>query len=530
MNAILGMADLALDTPLTQDQRHYLTVINTAANNLLGVINDLLDFAKIEAGKLQLDHAEFSLRGVLNETLRALAHRAHKKGLELICHVRPEVPDSLMGDAGRLRQVLFNLVGNAIKFTEAGEVVVRVEQVPAQARGLPPESPQGLQPPGLHEHLTALCFSVSDTGIGIPADKQARIFQAFEQADNSTTRRYGGTGLGLSIASRLVELMGGRIGVESEEGRGSVFRVLVPFGLAPGAGAAARRSDLRSLRVLVVDDNATNRRILEEWLRGWEAAPTAVSDGLSALNALWQGVSQGQPFSVVLLDSRMAGIDGLTLAAEMRRSPPLAGCPIILLTSEDQPADRARRSELDIAAVVAKPIAEEELFAALERVLAGPPGQEAGIPGSRPPDLPISSSLGASPLDPATLLTACDESEELLARMIAVFRASTSGHLERLAAAVRDQDADGLREAAHKLRGVVSAFSPPVAEVARQLEQAGADQHLDGADALLGRLSDLMSELTPLLDRLTVEVLRSWLSQRPHQGTILPGPNPDPLA
>src|SRR5262249_2226737 len=223
----------------------------TSANALLNVINDLLDFAKIEAGKLELDRAEFSLRGVLNETLRALALRAHKKKLELVCHVRPDVPDSLVGDAARLRQVLVKLVDNAVKFTEQGEGVVRVSVEDIAGEEVEPI------PKEEAAKTCLLHFEVRDTGIGIPADKQGRIFQAFEQADNSTTRRYGGTGLGLSIASRLVALMGGRIAVESEEGHGSTFRVTAEFGRAPGAVAARPRSDLRDLRVLVVDDNAT---------------------------------------------------------------------------------------------------------------------------------------------------------------------------------------------------------------------------------------------------------------------------------
>ena len=217
MNAILGMTELALDTPLTDDQRQCLQTVKSAADNLLGIINDLLDFSKIEAGKLELDPADFSLRAALGDTLRALAVRAHKKGLELVSHVQPDVPDALVGDAGRLRQVLLNLVGNAIKFTEEGEVVVRVEAAANHA-------PDG---------KVALQFTVSDTGIGISQDKQETIFRAFEQEDTSTTRKYGGTGLGLTIAARLVALMGGAISVESEPGRGSTFAFTAHFARQP---------------------------------------------------------------------------------------------------------------------------------------------------------------------------------------------------------------------------------------------------------------------------------------------------------
>src|SRR5436190_3625089 len=265
MNAILGMTELALDTLLTEDQRQYLTTVKSAADALLAIINDILDFTKIEAGRLELDPADFSLSSVLGATLRALAVRAHKKGLELVCQQRPGLPDALIGDAGRLRQVLLNLVGNAIKFTERGEVVVLVEAAAEPA-------PEG---------EVRLRFAVTDTGIGIPPEKQAKIFQAFEQEDTSTTRKYGGTGLGLTIASRLVALMGGQITVDSVPGQGSTFAFTARFGLQPHppeTAAAHPPAELRGLPVLIVDDNATNRHILEEWLRGCAMAPTVAGD------------------------------------------------------------------------------------------------------------------------------------------------------------------------------------------------------------------------------------------------------------
>ena len=305
MNAILGMTELALDTPLTDDQRQCLRTVKSAADNLLGIINDLLDFSKIEAGKLELDPADFSLRAAVGDTLQALAMRAHKKGLELIYHVKPDVPDALVGDTSRLRQVLLNLVGNAIKFTERGEVVVRVEVA---------------TDPGSEDQV-GLRFVVSDTGIGISPEKQERIFGAFEQEDTSTTRRYGGTGLGLTIAARLVALMGGTITVDSRPGRGSTFCFTARFGRQPpGSEPVAARppAQLRDLRVLIVDDNATNRRILEEWLRSWRMEPAAVGDGLAALNALWRALSLGRPYALVLLDARMPDTDGLALAAQLR--------------------------------------------------------------------------------------------------------------------------------------------------------------------------------------------------------------------
>ena len=349
MNAILGMTELALDTPLTEDQRQYLTTVKSAADALLGVINDILDFAKIEAGRLELDPADFSLGSVLGSTLRALAVRAHKKGLELVCQQRTGVPDALVGDAGRLRQVLINLVGNAIKFTERGEVVVLVENA-----GEP-----------VPEGEVSLRFAVTDTGIGIPPDKQAKIFRAFEQEDTSTTRKYGGTGLGLTIAARLVELLGGSIRVESEPGRGSTFAFTARFRHRPPSPdriASLSPFPLRGLPVLVVDDNATNRRVLEEWLRGYVMEPAAAGDGVTAMDALWHGVAQGRPYPLVLLDGRMPDIDGLALAAKIRQRTELSATRIILLTSGDRPGDLARAHQLGITANLLKPLQKSELM------------------------------------------------------------------------------------------------------------------------------------------------------------------------
>src|SRR5262245_60247204 len=364
MNAILGMTELALDTPLTEDQRQYLQTVKSAADNLLGIINDLLDFAKIEAGKLELNPADFSLRGAVGDTLRALAVRAHKKGLELTCQVQPDVPDALVGDAGRLRQVLLNLVGNAIKFTEQGEVVINVtsETGPMGPLGPISDSPEAL-----------VRFSVRDTGIGIPPDQQERIFRAFEQEDTSTTRKYGGTGLGLTIASRLVALMGGTITVESEPGRGSTFAFTARFGRQPHPPEPAAPPppvQLHDLRVLVVDDNATNRHILEGWLHGWRMEPAGVGDGLAALNALWHAVSQGRPYALLLLDARMPDTDGLALAAKIREQPKLAATRIILLTSGDRTGDLARSRDLQIDAHLLKPVQQEELLETIYRVMS----------------------------------------------------------------------------------------------------------------------------------------------------------------
>ncbi|HLN06329.1 MAG TPA: PAS domain-containing protein, partial [Acidimicrobiales bacterium] len=355
MNAILGMTELALDTPLTIYQRQCLKTVKSAADNLLGIIEDLLDFSKIEAGKLELDLGDFSVGGVLSDMLRALAVRAHRKGLELVSDVGPDVPDVLSGDASRLRQVLLNLVGNAIKFTQEGEVVVRVEVNPEP---VPPAE-------------VSLLFTVRDTGIGIPRDKQEKIFRAFEQEDMSTTRKYGGTGLGLTIAARLVARMGGTITVESQPGRGSTFAFTARFGwpVNPSEPVATEPSRLlRDLPVLIVDDNATNRRILEEWLRRWKLDPAVACDGAAAMKALWLGVALGRPYALVLLDARMPDMDGLALAAIIRQRAELSGSRIVLLTSADRPGDLARLRELRIDAHLLKPVQQDELLETIYRL------------------------------------------------------------------------------------------------------------------------------------------------------------------
>ena len=384
MNAILGMTELVLDTPLTEDQRQCLTTVKSAADNLVGVINDLLDFAKIEAGKMELAPADFSLRAAVGDTLRALAVRAHTKGLELVYHVQPDMPDALVGDAGRLRQVLLNLVGNAIKFTEEGEVIVRVE-----VAGDP-----GLETVGVR-------FAVSDTGIGIPPDKQEKVFRAFEQEDSSTTRKYGGTGLGLSIAARLVALMGGTITVQSEPGRGSTFAFTAKFGRQPHSPEKTPSLPpalLPGLRVLVVDDNAANRQILEEWLRSWQMNPTAVGDGMAAIDALWDAASVGDPYPLVLLDARMPDTGGLALAARIRERTALSATRIILLTSGDRLGDLARSRDLRIDAHLLKPVQPDELLETIYRVMNRARGDAAPAAESAPAREPYREAPAITPL------------------------------------------------------------------------------------------------------------------------------------
>ena len=347
MNGIIGMTELALDTDLTAEQHEYLRMVKMSADSLLRVINDILDFSKIEAGKLDLDLVHFKLRDELGETLKALAIRAHKKGLELSYHVRPEVPDGLMGDPGRLRQIVVNLVGNAIKFTEEGEVVVRVEvesQTSDKAR--------------LH-------FGVTDTGPGISLEQQKQVFEPFEQADGSMTRRYGGTGLGLAISRRLAEMMHGRLWVESEPGQGSTFHFTAGFGLGQSLevpAPAGESGSLGDLPVLVVDDNATNRRILEEMLLSWRMVPSAAEGGCSALESLERARAAGRAFRLVLLDARMPDLDGFAVAERIKGDPGLAGATILMLTSDRRRGDAERCRELGIAVTLTKPITQSELF------------------------------------------------------------------------------------------------------------------------------------------------------------------------
>jgi signal transduction histidine kinase/DNA-binding response OmpR family regulator/HPt (histidine-containing phosphotransfer) domain-containing protein/streptogramin lyase len=357
MNGIIGMTELTLDTPLSADQRDYLGMVKASADSLLTIINDVLDFSKIEAGKLDLDTLAFDLRDCLADTMKSLALRAHERGLELLWHVDRDTPHRIVGDPGRLRQVVVNLVGNAIKFTERGEVLVDV--VP-ETRG--PED-------------VVLHFSVRDTGIGIPPEQQRLIFQAFAQADGSSTRKYGGTGLGLTICSRLIDLMGGRIWVESAAGAGSTFHFTAGFGLDPAqtsdVPSRVERFDLHNLPVLIIDDNDTNRRILDEMLRNWGMLPTAAEEGPVGLAMMEHGRLKGVPFPLVLLDAMMPGMDGFAVAERIKAAPGLAGAVIMMLTSASRPGDAARCRELGIAAYLTKPIRQSDLLDAILGALAG---------------------------------------------------------------------------------------------------------------------------------------------------------------
>jgi PAS domain S-box-containing protein len=348
LNAILGMTELTLRTKLSAEQRDYLTSVKSSSHALLAIVNDVLDFSKIEARRLELERAPFDVRETIGDTARMLAFRAEEKGLELACQIAPDVPQGVIGDPGRLRQVLVNLIGNAIKFTDQGEIVVHVESA-----GVP------------HSGHARLRFSVRDTGIGVPVERREQIFEAFVQADSSTTRRYGGTGLGLTIAARLVELMEGRLWFENNEGGGSTFYFTASFATVLRADVprpVPRPVALENLRVLVVDDNATNRRILEEMLESWHMQPVSVESGKAALAAL---AVPGKRFDVVLTDYQMPHMHGLTLARRIRKLRGYARTPIILLTSAGRADDLSRSRELGLAAALTKPIKHSDLLEAI---------------------------------------------------------------------------------------------------------------------------------------------------------------------
>jgi len=352
MNGILGMTELILDTELTTEQREYLGLVKSCAESLLSIINDVLDFSRIEAQKLELESIPFDLRESLGETMKALSFRAHQKGLELVYDVQPDVPEGLVGDPTRIRQIAVNLVGNAIKFTEHGEVVITVEQA--------------AEP--FDDGTVCLHFAVRDTGVGIPTEKQQKIFEAFSQADGSMARKYGGTGLGLAICVRLVEKMGGRIWLESEPGKGSTFHFTARLAMpktSPARPAPLPPEQLRDLSVLVADDNYTNRVVLHGLLTRWGMKPTAVEGGKAALEALRIAKSMGYSFPLVLLDGQMPQMDGFTAAEQIQRNPDLVGATIMMLTSSGHLGDAARCRELGISAYLVKPIRPAELLDAI---------------------------------------------------------------------------------------------------------------------------------------------------------------------
>ena len=354
MNGIIGMTELALDTQLTDEQYEYLSTVKFSADALLSLLNDILDFSKIEAGKLDIDSTPFNLREAFSAAMKTMAVRAHQKHLELICDIDAEVPEILVGDPARLRQIVLNLVGNAIKFTECGEIILRVKSEPLS-----------------NDHTTLHC-TVADTGIGIPVEKLESIFAAFEQVDASTTRKYGGTGLGLAISVQLVKLMAGRLWVESVLNEGSQFHFTVQLGLQPETGrhesSVAELPNLSQFKVLVIDDNPTNLRVLQGILKKWSLDPVLTMSGKEGLRELERAAAE-RPYHLVLLDGQMPEQDGLAVAQQIRKSPGIAMTPIILLTSAIQQGAVEICQELQIAARLTKPVISTDLLHAIRSTL-----------------------------------------------------------------------------------------------------------------------------------------------------------------
>ncbi|HVN29612.1 MAG TPA: response regulator [Candidatus Binataceae bacterium] len=395
MNAILGMADLLSETTLTIEQQRYLEVMRDNGASLLDLINSILELAKIESGRMQVEHAEFDLADLIDKTLASFAIRAHSKGLELAARIAPGVPQHLMGDRLRLRQIIVNLVGNALKFTECGEVVLLIENDPDA------------------DELGALRFTVSDTGIGIPADKLDAIFSNFTQVDSSTTRKYGGTGLGLAIVRRLVKLMNGSIRVESELGQGSRFIFTIPFGLASKTINAkpSLLPDLAGMCVLIVDDSATNREIAREMVVSIGAIVDEAESGPEAIKAVHEAWDQARPYKLILLDMRMPGMDGIEVATRIRQELQQGAPLILMLSSDDMAPQIARMKDARLDSYLIKPITRRELFDAIAKVLAQAKGNAPAVATSSNGKAPV---LNPGDLPPAHILVAEDSPDNRL--------------------------------------------------------------------------------------------------------------------
>jgi signal transduction histidine kinase/DNA-binding response OmpR family regulator len=428
LNGVIGMTDLALDTEITSEQREYLETVKLSADSLLTVINDILDYSKVEAGRLELEVSDFDLSQCVETTLKTLALRADEKGLELLCEISPEVPAVVCGDPARLRQILVNLVGNAIKFTHQGEVSLKVSL----------ESEEG--------GSRVLHFTVSDTGIGIPLDKQKSIFEPFSQADTSTTRKYGGTGLGLTISARLISLMAGRIWVESNPSGGSQFHFTLPLQssqMKVESGMPAPPEILLGVKALIVDDNRTNQRILQGMMVRWGMQTVVVGGGEEALTAFKLARDTGEPFSLILTDLHMPHLDGFAFIERIRQQSALTPPTIVMLTSSGHRGDAERCKELGVAAYLLKPIRQSELREAIARVL-----------GARQHDGPIPLVTRYSlqdARDPDEVLSILVAEDNLVNQRLAVRMLEKRGHRVVVAA----NGVEALETLAHRAFDIV---------------------------------------------------------------------------
>jgi PAS domain S-box-containing protein len=425
LNGVIGMTELALGTDLTSEQQEYLETVKLSADSLLTVINDILDFSKIEAGKIDLENIDFNLRETMELTMKTMALRAEEKGLELVCDISPEVPEGVQGDPTRLRQVVINLIGNAIKFTQAGEVGLKVSVAQSESG----------------EH--SLDFTVSDTGVGIPAEKQKSIFEPFTQADTSTTRKYGGTGLGLSISIRLIRLMSGNMSIESEPGVGTKFHFTLPLvpALEPLGEVPNKRFDqLRGVRVLIVDDNSTNRQILEMNLRRWGMLPKSAVSGAEAIDELLAALAAGKQYDLIISDVLMPEMDGFSFVERVRQEPMLSTAKIMMLTSAGKRGDAARCEGLGISAYATKPVRQRELRELITRLFEGSDAAPAVI-------TPYSLAGVQKPKECLHILVTEDNSvnQRLIARML-----EKRGHEVKVAGNGREA-LDALRRANYDL-------------------------------------------------------------------------------
>jgi len=508
MNGVIGMTSLLLNTPLSEEQTEYAETIHRCGDNLLIIINDILDFSKMEAQRLKLEKVDFNLHQLAHDSLDIVAEVAHAKGLELVLDLHDSVPAGVRGDPGRLTQILVNLLGNAVKFTEQGEVVLRIATISDDKRGV------------------ELRFEVADTGIGIEAERVDRLFEAFTQADASTTRKYGGTGLGLAICRRLVRLMGGEIGVESAIGRGSTFwfTVRLPRGACPVEQVSSSLEGLAGMRVLVVDDNATNRRVLECQLGRCAMIPLCVTDGESALAAAREAQEQGRPFQVAVVDFQMPGMDGIELARALRTAPGGERLTLILLTSVDHPEQGRELKEIGFAAVLTKPVRGPCLGRA---ILAAAGGRRERTPAARCAGAPSLPEHGARIL----VVEDTAVNQRVALRML-----EKLGHEGEVADNGREA-LDRLERASYDL--ILMDCQMPVmdgydATAAIRAREAGTQDHVvilaltanamegDDEKCLAVGMDDYLSKPVSFKD--LAEKLERWLAQRP--AATRPAPPP----